>query len=240
MIHSKSAGCFLLGVLMLWGGPAMASATRSITVTGTAVTRVVPDTVVWDVTITATNADLMRAHKTSEKQVGELLGRVRQLGVKSADVQTGYLTVNKEYERSQYGGTGAFKHFVLSRAVTIKQRDTAHFDAFLTALVKSRDMTVRYRLESSEVYTLRSKTRLKAVAIAKEKAAAMARTLGAHIGVPLTIREHGIGDFQSAPNNRVQWNQPQDESADVDGSGGTFAPGSIEVRASVAVAFELQ
>ena len=211
---------------------------RTISVVGTAVTRTIPDTVVWHVTTTSAFRDLVRAKEESDKQMQAILTTVRELGVDADDMQTGYLDVSKEYERNSYGSIGELKHFRVTRLITIKERDTARFDMFLTRLIKSADMDVRYTLETSKIHEIRTKTRLEAVAITRTKAEAMAGELGASVGEVLSVVEQGERGYGMA--NRTSWDGLQLESGKIDESTGTFAPGSIEVQVSVGVVFELR
>ncbi len=211
---------------------------RTISVTGTAVTRTTPDIVVWHVTTTAEHKDLVRAKENSDNQMHAILTTARELGVADEDLQTGYLNVSKEYEHDNYGNVGAFKHFDVTRQITIKERDTSRFDEFLTGLVRSADMEVRYTLESSRIHEIRAETRLKSVGIAREKAAAMAEELGAGLGEVLTVNEQVDRGYGSMMANNWSWD---DQGApDIDTTTGTFAPGSIEVRVSVGTVFALR
>ena len=212
---------------------------RTVSVTGTAATRTTPDVVVWHVTTTAEHRDLVRAKEDSDGQMQAILATARELGVEPEDLQTGYLSVDKEYEHDSYGNQGAFKHFRVTRQITVKERDTERFDAFLTGLVKSADMEVRYSLESSRIHELRAETRLKSVTIAREKAAAMAGALGATLGDVLTIEEQVDWGYGSMMANNWAWDD-RGGSAPIDTTTGTFAPGSIEVRVSVGTVFGLR
>jgi hypothetical protein len=221
--------------------PAWASASsgvtqRQIRVTAQATTKVVPDLIIWTVSVSARHKNLVRAKQGTDRQVKDILKTARGLGVKATDLQTGQLSVDKEYTRPGYksGAARKFKHYELSREVRIKQRGTDKFDAFLTGLIKDRDMSVSYRLASSKLGTLRAKTRIEAVKKAKIKAAAMAAAAGAKLGHVLTIDEHsgGMGTVRGRLDNNVS----------LGGGGadqGTFAPGSMTISVSVGASFEL-
>ncbi len=212
---------------------------RTISVTGTAVTHTVPDIVVWHVTTTSEHRDLGRAKEDSDGQMKALLATARELGVEDKDMQTGYLSVAKEYDHDHYGNQGAFKQFRVTRQITIKERDTSQFDAFLTGLIRSADMEVRYTLESSRIHEIRAETRLKSVALAREKAQAMASELGANIGDVMLVEEQSDWGYGPMLANNWSWDDRGDTAA-IDATDGTFAPGSIEVRVSVGTTFELR
>ena len=232
----------LLPLLAFSGGKARADAhyaprERAISVTGTAITRITPDTVVWHVMTTTTNKNLVRAKEQSDSQVQAILATTRKLGLKPDDVQTGFLDVEREYEEGEYGQWGDFKHFRMTRKVTITQRDTSQFDAVLTGLVESADIEVRYTLESSKIQEIQAETRLTAVTSARKKATAMANALDAEIGEVLDIQEHADMGYGLLAANADTWQPSQLGNHD---SMGTFAPGSIAVEVSVGVRFELE
>jgi len=205
---------------------------------GKALTQVVPDTVLWSVSVSARHKELVTAKKLSDQQVKDVLKTARQLGVEGKDLQTGKLSVAKEYEGSGYPRhKRKFVHYVLTRQIRLKQRGTERFDAFLTGLIKNRDMNVSYQLTSSHVREIQAKTRIKAVLNAKMKAAAMAKALGAKLGPVLRIEEHP--HKRSHTTNRYS-NTLEFQGAGAEVNEGTFAPGSLDISVSVGIQFGLE
>ena len=162
---------------------------RHVSVTGTALVRVQPDTVVWQITIRRTNRDLAQAQAACDAGVKQVLALRTELKLKSEDVQTGYLSVQKVFDRDQAGNITSFRHFEVVRSITIRQQDTTRFDEILARLVGTADVEVTYHLESSDFLKLRTETRLEAVKAARTKAAAMTELLGAKLGRVLRIAE---------------------------------------------------
>ncbi|MGB0590004.1 MAG: SIMPL domain-containing protein [Myxococcota bacterium] len=211
---------------------------RTVSVTGTATTRVVPDTVIWQVTTTSTHAKLEEAKRLSDTQMTAILKTVKKLGVADADMQTGTLHVAKDYERGKYGTPGAFRFFKVTRQITIKERDISAFDRFLTGLVSSADLEVSYSLTTSAIERIRRETRLMAVKAAKEKAVAMLGVLGEDLGRVITISS----GKNSRPTLRARSNTYSNDTLEGlgGGAGPTFAPGTIEVHASVDAVFSIR
>jgi uncharacterized protein YggE len=121
--------------------------------------------------------------------------------------------------------------------VTIRQRDLNQFDEYLDELVASSEMEVSFRFESSQIHDIRAATRLKALTVAKEKAAAMAQAVGANVGRVLTIHEHSPDRPFSSPLSNATFTQgppPADVASD------RFIPGAISVQISVYTTFELK
>ncbi len=231
----------VLGLIFLLGAsPLLAQdgAVRSISVSGTAETKTAPDLIVWRVNLSDANKDLATAKAQSDVKVRSVLALREKLDIEEGDLETGHVSVNREYERDQRGQRGDFKHFVFSRSVTIRQRDLERFDEFLDALVSSAEMEVSFSFESSRIHQVRSETRLRAVAAAKDKAAAMVAAVGAKLGRVLTLNEHQQGD---------QWRRPMsnnisvfDGTPSVDVASETFVPGAIVVRITVYASFEIE
>jgi uncharacterized protein YggE len=76
---------------------------RHVAVTGTSVARVQPDTVVWHVTIRRTNKELAKAQSDCDEGVKKVLALRAELKLKPEEAQTGYLSVQKIYDRDQAG-----------------------------------------------------------------------------------------------------------------------------------------
>lgn len=212
---------------------------RHVSVTGTAVSRVQPDIVVWSVNVRRTHRDLAQAQASCDDGVKKILAIKTDLKLKPEDVQTGYLSIQKIYDRDQYGNQTSFKHFEVVRTITLRQKDTTKFDEVLTKLTDAAD-SASYHLESSEYLTIRTKTRLDAVKAAREKALAMTELLGAKLGRALVIEEPKESWGRSGINNFNNSVASEGRNAEPDSAPGTFAPGSIEVRVSIDVTFEIE
>jgi len=212
---------------------------RHVAVTGTAIARVQPDTVVWRINIRRANKELAKAQSECDEGVKKILALRAELKLNPEDLQTGYLSAQKIFDRDQAGNQTSFRHFLVERSITLRQRDTSRFDHVLARLVEAADVEVSYSLESSAYHELRAQTRLKAVDAARQKAAAMTALLGAKLGRPLRIAEP-VESWHSSgiSNSNFAFGAPR--QAEPDQAPGTFAPGAIEVKVSIEVAFELE
>ncbi len=212
---------------------------RHVAVTGTSVAQVQPDTVVWHITIRRMNRELAKAQAACDESVKGILALRTKLTIKPEDAQTGNLSIEKIYDRDQSGNQTSFRHFQVKRTITLRQRDTARFDAVLAELVEAADVEVSYSLESSQYLDVRAKTRLEAVTAARQKAASMTELLGGKLGKVLRIAEpqEAWDSSYSGSGNTISMEPRQ---AEPDQAPGTFAPGSIEVRVSIDVVFEIE
>src|SRR5262245_62048603 len=92
---------------------------RHVSVTGTSIARAQPDTIVWNVTVKRTNRDLAQAQAACDEGVKRVLALRDELKLKSEDVQTDYLSIQKIFDRDQFGNVTSFRHFEVTRSVTL-------------------------------------------------------------------------------------------------------------------------
>jgi uncharacterized protein YggE len=210
---------------------------RSISVSGTVETKTAPDRIVWRISLTDTNVSLLDAKKANDKSIRAVIALREKLGIEEGDLETGQMSVRREYERDQRGERGAFKHFVVTRSATMVQRDLKRFDEFLDALVSSAEMEVNFSFESSRIHEVRADTRLKALAAAKDKAEAMAKAVGAKLGRAIAINEHPQNDPGRNPFSNSAYVQSI-PAADL--ATDRFVPGAINVQVTVYATFELE
>lgn len=230
-----------LSVVMLLALTNMAQAAdeavRSISVTGTVQKKIAPDQVVWRISLTDTDKDLQAAKAANDENVKAVLALRRELGIIEGDLETGQVSIQREYERDSRGQRGAFKHFAVRRNITIRQRELKRFDEYLDSLVASADMEVDFSFESSKMQDIRAETRLQALVAAKKKAQAMAEVVGARLGKVLTINEHSENRGFANPYSNAAFVH---STPSVDSASDTFVPGAISVSMTVYVVFELE
>ena len=241
---SAFIGCSPMTVMCRAGGCPVAEIssglqTRSISVTGTAVTRTMPDTIVWHVSTSDFDRDLVSAKESSDRKLRAILGLREELKIDKEDLETGHLSIRREYEYDERGHQKAFKHFAVTRSVTLRQRNVDRFDEFFSKLVSSAEMEVSVSFESSRLHESRAETRLKALRIAQEKAEAMVKELGAKLGEVVRIDEHRPTSQPFSPMSNAAFFDAG-SLPEVDTTGGTFAPGAIEVRTTVYVTFGIE
>ena len=236
----KRITALMLGLMILVSNVAQAQEDkpiRSISVSGTVETKTAPDQIVWRISLTDTDMDMRKAKVLNDDRIKSVVALRQKLGVNDGDFETGSVSIRRDYERDQMGRRGEFKGFVVSRGVTIRQRDLKRFDEFLDSLVSSTDMEVSFSFESSNIQEVRAETRLKALQAAKDKATAMAGIVGAKLGRVLTINEHAPGDGRQsfASNSAFVQSTPS-----VDLATDKFVPGAIPVQVTVYATFELE
>jgi uncharacterized protein YggE len=236
----------------LWAQPAAPAETSGkISVTGTMVTQVPPDIVVWSINLTSRGATLKEAKAASDLSMSRALDATKELSVAPADIQTSQLNAYREGGRD-FWGNPVNKGWSVCRSITVKQRDLARFDELFTKLVDAADVEVNFRFESSKYHELRRETRIRAAEAAKEKAEAMVKALGAALGPPISVEEGvspvampGHGAFgpqiiDPKSNGAITFDWPAADPAGDGAATGTLAPGMTEIRETVSVTFKIQ
>ncbi|MCX5772564.1 MAG: SIMPL domain-containing protein [Candidatus Hydrogenedentes bacterium] len=237
-------------ILILAAGVAAAAApetVHSVSVTGTAVTRVAPDIVSWNIAVWD-QGELAQAKTRNEQKTQAVLDVIRRLGVAPEDVQTDYLRVEQQYDQKMMPRRISIG-WIVSRNITCKQRDLARFDEFINQLLDMADVDVRYSLETSRYHEMRKETRLNALRLAKEKAEAMCNAVGETLGRVISMQEQqpapywsgraGISNGSFAASNAAFSEAGPTPAQDEVAEKSTMAPGLIEISESVNVSFEI-
>jgi uncharacterized protein len=211
----------------------------TITVTGTTLLRVAPDSIVWSIHMTTTDKALLKAKRENDERVKSVIALREELGVAKEDLTTGQLSVYREYERD----SRTFKHFVVRRDITIRERDLAKFDLFLEKLASRAEFEGSFAFESSRLPEAKGKARLQALKAAEEKAQALARQAGAQTVAFVSIEENPVAGRGYSFGGNITSNVAYSEestahAADVEDS--TMIPEAIEVSVSVKAVFRMR
>lgn len=217
----------------------------TVTVTGDAEVRVVPDEVVLMLGVETWDKNLGRAKSENDEIVQRLLALAEDSGIESRHVQTEFLHIEPRY-RDGYEKVDFIGYFV-RKTVVVTLSDLALFESFLSQSLEAGATHVHgVEFRTTELRRYRDQARALAVNAAREKAEALCAELGQRVGEPKEIREEysrwwspysswwGYGWGSSMAQNVIQ---QVGEGGDVMGS---LAPGQITVSASVMVVFEMR
>jgi uncharacterized protein YggE len=206
-----------------------------ITVTGDAEVRVVPDEVVFDLTVQTLNRDLRLAKAQTDERLKKTVELTRKYKIAPADVQTDYIRLEPRYR----GGdeTRTLVGYSVRKDLLFTLRDASQAAELLSELIESgvtRINSVSFR--SSELRKHRDQARALAIKAAQEKATALAAEIGQKIGKAYSIEEESpTSNFRAGMMQNVVAVEGSDGSA----SEGTLALGLIKVSARVTVRFFL-
>lgn len=211
-----------------------------ITVTGEAEVRVVPDEVVFDLTVQTLNRDLRAAKTQTDERLKKTLELTRKYRIAPADVQTDYIRLEPRYRGNDE--TRTLVGYSVRKDLVFTLRDASQAEALLSEVIEagiSRINSVNFR--SSQLRKHRDQARALAIKAAQEKAVALTAEIGQRIGKAYAIDEEvpgGLANFRTgALQNNVLVADSDGNSAS---SEGTLALGQIKVNARVTVRFILQ
>jgi len=216
-----------------------------ITVTGQAELRVPPDEIMFTLSVESIDKDMLAAKKKTDDSVREVLAIARRNGVKDADVQTSYISVEPKYNTDdlEYEARRAVKRefvgYQVSKTIAVRLREIAKFDGLLSDVLRAGVMRVRnVEFRDSQLRKHKDQARAMAIRAAREKASMLAREIGQSIGPAYSITETQVPSYGRASANQNVISTISGEPSDGEAEG-AIAPGSISVTAQVTVSFRL-
>lgn len=230
-----------------WTARPAASATteRTITVSGDAEVRVVPDEVILTLGVETEDPDLDLAKAENDRRVARLLALAQDHGIEPKHVQTDHISIEPRYTDS-YEKRGFIGYFV-RKTVVITLRDIDGFEDLLTDVLDGGATHVHgIQFQTTALREHKDRARALAIEAAGEKASAMAGALEQRIGEPTAIREDQTGWWSpyggwwgARWGGSMAQNVVQNAAGDVPLIDGALAPGQIAVYARVTVTFAL-
>ncbi|MCA1816304.1 MAG: SIMPL domain-containing protein [Acidobacteria bacterium] len=209
---------------------------RLITVTGEAEVLVVPDEVVFDLTVQNVNRELRAAKTQTDEQLKKLIEMTRRYRIDPKDVQTDYIKLEPRYRGNDESRT--FIGYAVRKDLTFTLRDVSRAEELLSEVMESgisRINSVSFR--TSQMRKYRDQARALAIRAAQEKAVALTNEIGQKIGKAYSIEEE-VPD-RSMYSQNYSSNAAGFVAGGASDSEGTLALGQIKVTARVTVRFEL-
>jgi len=231
----------LLTAVVCVAGLAAAEALEQpqVSVYGTAEIKVVPNEMVWSLNVGTKDTALPAVAKKQVDAVKQVLDLLKELGIEEKKLQTSQMqfgenwkTVDRERVRDGYSAS-------TSVSFTISDFDLYQKIWFGLAEIESVSIGGTSYTHSDRI-RYQNESRQQALLAAREKAIAMAATLGSQIAEPLSIEE--VSEPTIAPIRMNRSNSSNFESA-MGGSyasGDMLALGTISVSTRVRVVFKLK
>ena len=205
-----------------------------ITVTGDAEVRVVPDEVVFDLTVQTLIRDLRLAKTQTDERLKKTLELTRKYKIAPADVQTDYVKLEPRYRGNDE--TRTLVGYSVRKDLVFTLRDASQAEELLSEVIEAGNTRINsISFRSSQLRKHRDQARSLAIKAAQEKATALAAEIGQKIGKAYSIEEE-------SPNVRggmMTQNTFAVDGAEASASEGTLALGQIKVNARVTVRFFL-
>ncbi|NIS81201.1 MAG: DUF541 domain-containing protein [Anaerolineales bacterium] len=220
---------------------------RTITVTGDAEVRVVPDEVILTLGVETWDKQLDVAKNQNDFRVRKVINAVQAFDIESKHIQTDHISIEPVYDGYHY--QNKLVGYYARKSIVITLRDITKFEDLLANAIDAGANYVHgIQFRTTEMRKHRDQARALAVNAAREKAADMAGELDQKLGLPQTIREDHIGWWSwyssgwwgSRWGGAVAQNVIQEVNGNPAMSDEGLAPGQISVTARITVTFELQ
>jgi uncharacterized protein YggE len=246
-IALASLALLLVLTLSAWATSQSESAEpRTITVTGDAQLRVVPDEVILTLGVETWDKNMDRAKEQNDAIIRAVLALAVERGIAAEHVQTDYVNIEPRYHNGYYEERDFIGYFV-RKSVVITLRDLSQFEDLLADSLKAGVNYVQgIEFRTTELREHRDEARALAIQAAQEKAEALAGELGQGLGEPTVIQEQQSGWWSgyaswwgSSWGNTLSQNVIQEIGSLSPGTGDNLAPGQININARVSVTFEL-
>jgi uncharacterized protein YggE len=235
---------------LLWSnlGPVQsaADAPGSITVTGEAEVRVVPDEVVITLGVETSHRELSVAVRRNDQRVAEVIRIATTYGIQSKDIQTDFISIEPSYD-DYYADPPIISGYMVRKSIVVTLRDISKFERLLTEMSEAGITNVHgVQFRTTQLRKHRDQARQLATQAALEKARDMAGVLDLNVGPASSIAEnqadwwswYGYGWWGYRNQGMTQNVVVNVEDVPLD-SDSTFAPGQISVTAKVSITFQM-
>lgn len=218
---------------------------RTITVSGEAEVKAMPDQVLVTLGLETRHKQLNEVKRINDQKMKDVLVAITALGIPSKDIQSDYLNLQPEYDYPSAGRV--FVGYVQRNTILVTLRDVSKFDSLTSAVLTAGVEYIHgVDFRTTELRKYRDEARALAMKAATDKARALAATVGEKVGKPRSIQEGSGGywssygnwwgrSYQGMTQNVVQNAAPESPRED-----GPLAPGALSISASVTITFALE
>lgn len=218
----------------------------TITVTGEATVKVVPDQAQITFGVRGTGETAQAARLAEDESAAKVLAVVQANGVLPEDIKTDFIHIEPRYRYS----TSEPESYEVRKSIVITLHDITKFDSVMNAATEAgANMILNIQFLTSDLRKYRDQARAMAMQAARDKAALLTGVLNQRVGPAITVDETGnswspgyysYGNWWGNNNNNQGMSQnvmvaPTESRP----TGESSAPGQIQVQAGVRVIFEL-
>ena len=206
-----------------------------ITTTGEAIVYAAPDEILMDLSITTYDEQIAEARKKNRDISQPVIKYLREAGIEPQHIQTQYMSVTPVKQNYK---SDKILHYQAIQTIAICITDLSQYEDIVDQLLELKVTSIGSpRFRTTDHRKLKDEARQKAILAAREKAELLAKTLGQKIGKAYSINE--IGNQWNATGQNAYANSFGQDAPEADG-GQAFAPGQLEIRATVEVSFYLK
>ncbi|HOV94758.1 MAG TPA: SIMPL domain-containing protein [Spirochaetales bacterium] len=208
---------------------------RTIRVSGTYQTTVIADMAVLTLSVTKQAATPLMVQKAVTNSADKIVKALLSLGIERKDIATSAFSLSAIYN-DQEGKQNEIVGYRSTSTITTTLYDTSKVSLVVqTGMEAGATEIESLNYQKKDAQAMEIEMYQKAVLNAMDKAAAMAQTLGATLGKAVTVEEQS---FSSRGQNEPVYLMKA--MAGPSAPEEAFAPGSLQVSASVRIVFELE
>jgi hypothetical protein len=222
----------------------IAAGLDTISVSGDAEIRVVPDEVELSLGVETFARPLSAAKAMNDERITRTIASAKGLGVPANYIQTDFISIEPRYRQSDI--TQELLGYVVRKTVLIRLKDISKFEDLLSGALEAGVTHVHgIEFRTTELRRYRDEARLLALKAAQEKAELLAKQTGRTVGKAFSIGEASYGYLSSYGSwwggryGSVAQNVVQNFGGAAVGSDSAIAPGQIAIRVNISVSYSL-
>ncbi|TDN79209.1 hypothetical protein DET49_1395 [Salegentibacter sp. 24] len=220
----------LIAVVTGLGMQAQNDMNTGIHVTGEGIVKVAPDKVTIKSQIEHEGQSATSVKSQNDEVVNDIIKYLKSQGIAEKHINTNYINLNKRYNYNDKTYT-----YVANQAISITLEDISKYETIMKGLLENGLNGINgVEFKSSDIDKHKAEARRKAVLNAKEKAEALAAPLGQTVGNAFFISEGSSDNYQPVYRT-LEMKASSDQASNQE----TIAPGEMEVKVEVNVAFQL-
>lgn len=203
----------------------------TVTTQGTAIVYAAPDDVLLNVSITTKEDKISDARKGNAESAKKVISYFKSKGIAAQHIQTKSARVRPKYKYK----VRELSHYEATQTIYVCIKNLRQLDEIVDGYFEMEVGSMNsLNFRTSKLKKHQEQARRKAIIEAQNKAASLAEEIGQKIGKAYQITEEKI--YRSNPGAYNDQPAPVDES-ELDSS---FAPGQLQIQATVKAAFYLE
>lgn len=193
-----------------------------------------PNIAVTEIGLVTEKSDVASAQKENTEKMNKLISEVKKSGVKDEDIQTTNYSIYPKYDYTN--GRSLLAGYTVNQTITLKIRDLTKISAILAKVGEvgvNQVSNLNFTIDDPE--NLRALARDKALVNAKEKAQALAKSLGVKL-----IKVVSYNEYNQPEPSPLYRSYAMPEGMGGGSSSPDIQTGSLDVKVDVSVIYEIE
>lgn len=203
-----------------------------ISVSGEGKIKVVPDEAIISIAVETKGEESSKVKKENDSSIDRVLKFLKSTKIDQKNIKTERVSLYPQYDYQKKKN-----YYYASQTISIYLKDLSQYEAIMSGLIDAGVNRVNgVAFQSSQMETLKSDARKKAVADAKKKAEDFAGALGQKVGRAIVVSDNS----QPIYNPPMYRNVMMEAKMEGDMAQETLAIGEIEINTNVNITFVLE